>query len=407
MHFDVEEACNINEREAIPRIMELTDEIRTITKHELLNPNSVQQLQAVLYGEWHLKHGLRDTGKKKLSRSTGKEVREEIEGGRFVSLPEYRDQVVQWASTHNHYKKIQDLKSRYLEGLAIRTLADGKLYCHFNLGGTVSGRTSSNDPNFQNITGTGYEEIPGIKTLFLPSPGNVIVSADFSQAELRTCAKLSGDANLLGIYRDSSRSLHKERAAAFYGESYTKEEYVKSKNINFGVTYGQSAQAFAQMYHMDESEAQEYINNWWSAFPDLKAWTSETKLKARKDGLVVSPFGHKRRFHLITDENIGDVEREAVNFLPQNIAAWLTIMALCKLVDLGVRVVATVHDSIVADVPADNLDVVARTMRDIMQHQAVIELGWTFEDIPFLADISVGPNWGTLEDYEVKELIAA
>lgn len=399
-NFDAEEACNLNERIALPLMEEIANHERELTGHPLLNPRSTQQLKAVLYGEWGLSHNLRDTGKRKLSSSTGKEVREEIEAGRFSSPPEYREKIVRWAYNHKQYKKVQDISSRYLVGLAIRTLHDGKLYCQFNPCGTVSGRTSSNDPNFQNIMREGYAEIPGIRTLFLPSPGNVILSADYSQAELRTCAKLSGDNNLLGIYRDSSRSLHKERAAAFYGEDYTKEEYVKSKNINFGVTYGQSAQAFAQMYHMDKTEAQEYIDSWWAEFPDLLGWTRELQAKAKKDGYVLSPFGHKRRFHLITDENIGDIEREAVNFLPQNIAAWFTISALCDLVDMGIRVIATVHDSIVADVPSDQVSDVASIMKEVMERQVEQQLGWT--DIPFLVDISVGPNWGALEDYELK-----
>lgn len=405
-NFNVEESANINEREAIPLLADLTEHIRDVTKHPLLNPNSPDQLKAVLYSEWGLKHSLKDSGKKKLRTSTGKEVREEIQAGRFECKSNKKEQLVRWAEFQAQYSKVSKLKGTYLEGLAIRTLQDGKLYCHFNPCGTVSGRTSSKDPNFQNIAREGYAEIPGIRTLFLPSPGNVIVSADFSQAELRTCAKLSGDGNLLAIYRDSARSLHKERAAAFYGANYTKEEYVKSKNINFGVTYGQSAAAFAQMYHMPQVEAQEYINSWWSEFSTLLQWTDELKQQARKDGLVVSPFGHKRRFHLITDENVGDVEREAVNFKPQNIAAWLTISALCDLIDLGVNIVATVHDSIVADVPADSLADVSLLMKEVMERQVIQQLGW--DDIPFLVDVSYGPNWGALEDYNfTTEKIAA
>jgi DNA polymerase-1 len=200
--------------------------------------------------------------------------------------------------------------------------------------------------------------------------------------------------------------LHKERAAAFYGEEYTYEQYVKSKNINFGVTYGQGAKAFAQMYHMDETEAQNYINSWWDEFTELREWTIDLQGRAIKDGYIRSPFGHKRRFSLITNDNINDVKREAVNALPQNIAAWLTISSLCDLVDSGVRVVATVHDSIVADVPIGEVDRVARLMTENMALQPIKQLGWDSDDIPFSADISVGPNWGALEDYEM-ELIAA
>lgn len=398
-HFDVEESLNIYERESIPRLAELTENIREASGHSLLNPNSPKQLQSMLYGEWGLKHNLRDAGKKKLSKSTGKEVREIIERGEFNCNPGVRESLVQWGELQTRFSKVGKLSNTYLKGLALRAKDTGVIYCNFNLGGTVSGRASSNDPNLQNIAREGYEEIPGIRTLFLPSPGNVIISADFSQAELRTCAKLSGDKNLLGIYRDSSRSLHRERATAFYGDSYTYEQYVKAKNINFGVTYGQGADSFAQMYNMPKNEAQDYITSWWTEFSTLKEWTNDLKRQGRKDGYVQSPFGHKRRFYLITDENVGDVERESVSFLPQNIAAWLTLSAVCDLIDADVRVIATVHDSIVADVPVSQRDSVANLMKKVMEAQAIKILGWT--DIPFLVDVSVGPNWGTLEELEL------
>lgn len=401
-NYDIEEACNINDRAAIPATINLTNEIRKVSGHSLLNPNSWQQLAVVYYDELGLKHKLRDMGKKKFKRSTGKEVRQEILDGRVTCKIGKEDKLREFAEFHRAYAKIIKLRGNYLEGLALRTQRDGKLYCRFNIGGTVSGRSSSNDPNLQNIAREGYAEIPGIRTLFTASPGNVIVSADYSQAELRTCAKLSGDSGLLDIYRDNTRSLHKERAAAFYGENYTYEEYVKAKNINFGVTYGQGAAGFAQMYFMPQGEAQDYIDGWWDEFNTLKAWTLDVQERAIRDGFVKSPFGHKRRFSLITNDNIGDVKREAVSSLPQNVAAWLTIHALCDLVDANVRVVATVHDSIVADVPSSEATEVAALMKWTMMQQPMKQLGWSRDDIPFEADISIGENWGVLEEMEVE-----
>lgn len=402
-HYDVIAAANLNEREVIPRLRALTDEMRAITKHELLNPRSPKQISAVLYDEWGLRHELRDAGKKKFKSSVGKEVRSEVAGNRFVCKAGMRDTVLEFTATYAQFQKIMRGAQTYLEGLIYRTLDDGKIYCRFNEGGTVTGRVTANDPNLQQITREGPEgtDIPGIRTLFLPSPGNVIISADFSQAELRTCAVLSADERLRAIYRDSTRSLHRERAAGFYGVDYTKEQYVKSKNINFGVTYGQSAKAFAQMYFMPEREAQRYIDSWWREFPALLAWTKEIKkIVHTSSAEIISPFGHRRRFHLVTQENLGDVEREAVNFLPQNIAAWLTLMALVELVMVHkVRVVATVHDSIVADVPEKDAMSVGRLMQQVMQSMPEKQLGWT--DVPFLADISIGENWGTLEEVSV------
>lgn len=398
--FDAEEACNLNEREVLPRLWGLREKVQKITEHPLLSVSSPKQMAALYYDEYGLKHSLRDTNAKKLESSTGVEVRKEIIDGRFKCKPQYHDKIIEVADAHQEFAEIFKQKGNYIEGLVIRVGSDGKLYSSFNVGGTVTGRTSSRGPNFQNITREGRRGIQGIRTLFRPSEGCAIVQADFSQAELRTCAVLSGEQNLIDIYSDSKRSLHKERAAAFYGDSYTKEQYVKSKNINFGVTYGQSASAFAQMYHMDEKEAQAYIDSWWRQFPVLRQWVKSVHKTATTQGHILSPFGHKRRFHLITKENLKDVEREAVNFLPQNIAGWLTICALIELVNSGVPVISTVHDSLIADVPLDELDKTIRIMKYTMELQAMAQLGW---ELPFTVDVSVSTeNWASVSDYELE-----
>jgi uracil-DNA glycosylase family 4 len=402
--FDAEEAANINERFVLPRLYELEQELRELSDHPLYNPRSPKQTQAILYSEWGLKHGLKSTGKKKLAESTGKEVRLEIMGKRFTlrtNDEERRKRAIKFAQALNTFTRIDKQRGTYIEGLIKRAANDGRLYCEFNPGGTVTGRISSKSPNLQNVTREGVEGIPGIRSVFLPSDGHVILQADYSQAELRACAVLSGEPNLLSVYGDSSRSLHKERAAAFYGRNYTPEEYVKSKNINFGVTYGQSADAFAQMYVMPKQEAQAYIDSWWKEFPTLKAWTREIHKQARSKGRICSPIGHIRRFHLITKENLGDVLREAVNFLPQNIAAWLTLLSLVELNDnFGIPIIATVHDSIVVDCPVGEVGRVARTMREVMEVQAFKTLNW---ELPFTVDLSVGENWGALEDYALND----
>lgn len=398
--YDVEEAANLNERAVLPRLQELTEGIRKTTGRSLLNPRSTKQMKAVYYDYMGLRHELRNLGQKKLESSTGKEVRKEILEGRIKCHPKFKKQLLELADLHETFQRIDKQRGTYIEGLIERTLQDGRLYPDFNIAGTVTGRPSSKNPNFQNITREGREGIPGIRTLFLPSSGCSLVSVDLSQAELRACAVLSGEAELLAIYQDNTRSLHKERAAAFYGKDYTHEEYVKSKNINFGVTYGQSAFAFAQMYHMPKSEAEEYIENWWKTFPRLLEWTKEVKHKAISEGRIQSPIGHVRRFHLITDENRSDLEREAVNFLPQNIAVWITLHAVIELVGMGVPIINTVHDNIIADVPNDDVMSTAALMKRTMEAQAKKILDW---DLPFLADVSVSDkNWASVEEIELE-----
>lgn len=399
--FDAEKSANLLESEVLPALDQRRVKMRSISGLPELNPRSDDQLRDLYYTRWGLKHNLRDKPKQKLSRSTGKEVREEIEGGRFTCTPEYRDTLIKFAEIHRSFAKIERQRSNYFQPLIGRVDEDGYIHPWFNLGGTVTGRTSSTEPNFQNITREGVEELTSIRELFLPSEGCVIVQADYSQAELRTMAYLSEDPNLVSIYRDSGRSLHKERAAAFYGENYTKEQYVKSKNINFGVSYGQSAAAFAQMYHMDKGEAQAYINAWWEEFPVLHEWTKRIGALALS-GEVIAPLGYKRRFHLITRDNIEDIKREAVNFVPQNTAGGFTIHAVTELVlEYNVPVVNSVHDSVVADVPVDMVRDTAKIMKEVMESIPRRILGW---DLPFTVDIAIGPTWAQVKEMELDQI---
>ena len=400
--YDVERACDLNEEVVIPLLRQLTTDLAKIADVELYKPMSTKMTRAIVYDRWGLKHGLRDSGKKKRSIGFDKDVRREIREGRFTSNARARDKLVEFATVYDRFRTVETQRGTFIEGLIKKVRPDGRLYCEFNPCGTVTGRTSSRNPNFQNITREARDVVPGIRDLFLPSPGNVLVQADYSQAELRCIAKFSGSKGLLDIYRDSSRSLHKETAAKFYGPNYTKEEYVKSKNINFGVCYLQGAASFAQMYTMPQAEAQAYIDTWFNTFPEIIEWINEVKERIDKDTELRSPWGSKRRFHLITPENVNDCYREGVNFLPQNTAGHLTIAAIIELWKLDIPVINSIHDSILADVPEDEAEDVAKVMVDVMSRMPVERLEW--DDLPFTADVSVGPSWGEVEE---MELIAA
>lgn len=402
--YDVERAADLNEEVVIPLLRQLTGELASIAGLELYNPMSTKQTRAVVYGRWQLKHKLRDTGKKKRQTGFDKDVRREIREGRFTSSPRARSKLIEFATVYDRFRTVETQRGTFIEGLIKRTKPGGRLYCEFNPCGTVTGRTSSRNPNFQNITREAKDVVPGIRELFLPSPGNVIVSADYSQAELRCIAKFSQCKGMLDIYRDSSRSLHKETAAKFYGPNYTKEEYVKSKNINFGVCYLQGAESFAQMYTMPVDEARAYIDYWFQMFPEVTQWIEEVKERIEKDNVLVSPFGSKRRFHLITPDNVKELHREGVNFVPQNTAGHLTIAAIIELWKLGIPIISTVHDSIIADVPEDEALEVAKVMKDAMESMAAERLGW--DDLPFKVDVSIGESWGAVEEVEVMPLAA-
>lgn len=409
--FDADIACDILEEEVWPKLVDWRTELRELSKHEELNPNSPQQLATLFYDEWGIQHTLtRPKIERKGKRSTDHAVREEIIRGDFKhdSTRVHERTVGLFTEKLDLWKSLDKQRGTYFEGLVLRRNKDGRIYTDFKIHGTESGRLSSSNPNMQNVTRP-KEGLPSIRAAFIPDPGCVFVSADLSQAELRTIAVLSGSTNLGAIYLDTNRSLHKETAAAFYGDNYTYEEYVRSKNINFGVVYWQSAFTFAQMYHMPQKEAQDYIDWWFDRFDGVWDWTKSIEQKVLSEGEIQSPFGHKRRFYVIPADQSGrlHVVKEGINFLPQNIAGNITLWALCNICDKLDWSIAqpriTVHDNIVLNCKRDYIDSVSALVKQEMEKAVKEALGW---DFPFLADISTGHNWGTLVDYEPEVGVA-
>lgn len=398
-HFDHIAAADLNEEIVLPELRRLRKQMAELTELELFNPASNKQVSAWVYDTCGLVHSLKSTRKRSFERAFSKEVRTEIAEDRFDAKPKFKEKLRKFSELHAAWAEIDKQRGTYIEGLIKLVGEDGKLYASFNPCGTVTGRPSSRNPNFLNITRTGRNIVPAIRTLFKPSPGNVIIQGDYSQAELRVIAKMSGDKELQGIYKDTNRSLHVETATAFYGKDYTKDQYVKSKNINFGICYGQSAFAFAQMYHMPREEAQAYIDNWFKKFPDVFAWIKDTHVRINKEQYLANPFGRKRRFHLITEENLQDTLREGVNFLPQSTASEFTVCAVVELNNADLPVINTVYDSIIADVPKEDAIEVARLIKETMEKQPIVTQGWN--DIPFKVDISIGDTWGEVEEMEV------
>src|SRR4029077_11022144 len=136
------------------------------------------------------------------------------------------------------------------------------------------GRTSSSNPNLQNITRP-KQGLPNIRSLFVASDeDHILLSADYSQAELRAVAYKSGDDGLLQVYREGL-DLHSIAAERFYGPEFTKEQRSRAKNMDFGVTYGQSAQTFQEKHDIPEEEAERFIAWWWQQFPGIREWTNE------------------------------------------------------------------------------------------------------------------------------------
>ena len=400
--FDSDRACDLLESEVWPKLRDLKIEARQISEVPTLNLNSPKQLQELMYDSWGLKHKLRRPNiENKGKQSVDRAVREEILLGHFACGEGIsRESFGQFAQTFDDFKQLDKQRGTYFEGLVLKRNKDGRIYTDFKIHGTESGRLSGSSPNLQNITRS-KEGVPDIRSAFIADPGCLLVSADLSQAELRTIAVLSGDENLRNIYLDTTRSLHKEVAAQFYGSNYSYEQYVRAKNINFGVAYWQSAFSFAQMYHMPESEAQAYINFWWNRFPQVQEWTKMVEEAVLTIGELQSPFGHKRRFYVIPQDFSSKlhVVKQGINYLPQNIAGNITLWAMIKLCeDLDwdiAQPIINVHDNIILNVRHEYVEEIGHMVKSYMEASAKEIIDWQF---PFKAEVSVGPNWGSLKE---------
>jgi DNA polymerase-1 len=373
----------------------------------------------VFYDDWGIKHAMQNRPAtptmRHPKRSVDDAAREEILQERFtfkgamvterkgnmvsqVEAPDFaerKEHIKSFVTRYHRFQKVQKQASTYILSLIERAEQDedSRIYTQLNLHGTNSGRLSSSRPNLQNITRE-KEDLPHIRKLFHAPSGFTIVQADFSQAELRCIAAFSGDSLLSKIYTDGL-DLHDETARRFFGEDFTKEQRSTCKNVNFGVFYRQGADTFQQKHGIDAVRAQAYIDWVWTTFTGVGEWELGIEQEIRKRGVLVSPFGRKRRFHLLTRENVQAAFREGINFYPQSCASDLT---LCSAIGVEAQtdrsrcaIINLVHDSIVAEVEDSYVDEYKTICKQIMESSAKDELGWT---LPFIADITSGPTWG-------------
>ena len=227
------------------------------------------------------------------------------------------------------------------------------------------------------------------------------MEVDYSQAELRTIAYLSGDEYMKSVYQKGS-DLHDEVAKEFFGPDFTDEQRTFVKSINFGIPYGISAYSLADDLDIPEAEAQQYIDEWFAEKPKVKEFIEEYKAKPARGEILETPLGRKRRFGAITSKNKWLVEREAINFPVQSVASDMTLLSAVRLnpkLDGLAKIVNLVHDSIVIEVPEENLMEVAELTKKTMEETPEIYLDDL--DVPFTADVEVGQSWGKLEELAI------
>jgi DNA polymerase-1 len=273
----------------------------------------------------------------------------------------------------------------------------GKIHTTFNQALTATGRLSSSKPNLQNIpirTERGKE----IRKSFVPSrPDGLIVSADYSQIELRLMAHFSQDPHMVEAFR-SGQDVHAATAAKIFGvtiEEVTKEQRRQAKTANFGIIYGISAFGLAQQLDCSRSEAKALIDGYFAAFPGVIDYIERQKELARQQGYAVTLFGRKRYLPDIVSHNAtvrSFAERNAVNSPIQGTAADIIKMAMVgisnrlKAEGLQAKMIMQVHDELNFNVPVNEVDRVKEIVVSEMQN--VVHL-----TVPLIADCGVGKNW--------------
>ena len=294
------------------------------------------------------------------------------------------------------YRQLAKLRSTYLDSLPTLVDAEGRVHTTFNQVGTATGRLSSTNPNLQNIpvrTALGRE----IRAAFIPAPGNLLMSADYSQIELRLMAHFSQDPLLLNAYR-TGQDIHTLTASEVFGipvAQLDKETRNRAKAVNFGIVYGISPYGLAAQLGIDQKEARAYIDRYFERYAGVRRFIDETLETVRRDQAVRTYFGRVRPIPDIQSRNPnmrGFAERTAINTPLQGTAADLIKLAMLR-IDAEIaarrlrsRMTLQVHDELLFDVlPAE-----AEELRTLVQHEMehVAEFS-----VPIVAEVGQGPNW--------------
>ena len=363
------------------RINQLKVEIFDLAGEEF-NMGSPAQLGQILYGRL----GLPTAGLKKgkTGVSTAADVLEKLRDSHPI-IPLIME-----------YRELDKLKNTYVDALPGLVKGDGRIHTSFNQTIAQTGRLSSTNPNLQNIpvrTELGRE----IRGAFVAPKGRVLVSADYSQIELRVAAALAGDTGMIETFK-AGIDLHQQTAAELFGVALgdvTKDQRYAAKTINFGVLYGMSAHGLSVATGMDGKEAAGFIERYFEVRPKLREYIELTKKFAHDNQYTATLFGRRRACPEILSNNFmlrSGAERMAVNVPIQGTAAdiyKLAMIELARRLDDDCDLLLQIHDELIVEAPKAKGDEVAQLMSNVMGE--VIDLG-----VPLAVDTEIGVNWGEL-----------
>ena len=366
------------------RLAELEAQIRTEAGESTLNINSARQLGEVLFAK------MRIAEKPKMTKTK-----------QFCTDEDY---LQTFARKHRivdlilEYRGVKKLLSTYVEALPqLVNRTTGRIHTSFNQAVTATGRLSSTNPNLQNIP---VREEMGrrIRRAFIPSDSDhLLLSADYSQVELRLMAHLSGDESLIAAFAHGE-DIHAATAAKLFNKTLgevTSEERRRAKTANFGIIYGISAFGLSQRLEIPRKEAKDIIDGYFESYPKVKEYMDDVVAKAKEEGFVSTIFGRRRYLNDISSHNAvarGLAERNAVNAPIQGSAADIMKIAMInvhrRFAAEGIRskVILQVHDELVVDMLRSEQERVAAIVTECMESAAALK-------VRLVVDYGVGDNW--------------
>lgn len=350
---------------------------------EEFNMNSPRQLGEILFEKMQLDPKAKKT-------KTGQYATSEDILQKMVSKHEIIPHILE-------YRTYQKLKSTYVDALPAQIDKDDhRVHTNFSQTTAATGRLASVNPNLQNIpirTLRGQQ----IRGAFVAAEGKKIISADYSQIELRLIAEISDETNMIQAFQNGE-DIHASTASKLFGiplEEVTKTQRSQAKTVNFGIVYGQSAFALAEQTGLSRSEAKQMIDAYYETYPKLKEWMTEQVHKAREIGYVVTVLGRKRHLKDINSNNFvvrGHAERNAVNAPIQGSAADIIKIAMINIdrkldeENLETKMLLQVHDELLFESPVEEVQTATELIRTQMES--------AFETrVPLVVEVGVGKNW--------------
>jgi DNA polymerase-1 len=350
---------------------------------EEFNINSPQQLSKILFDKLQLPALKRNVKTK--TASTAVEVLEEL--ALAHELPRL---ILEW-------RALQKLKGTYIDALPqLVNPETGRVHTCFNQAVAATGRLSSSDPNLQNIpirTELGRE----IRRAFVAEPDHLLISADYSQIELRVLAHLSGDEALIDAF-SRGEDIHDRTALKVFGPASGLGEHElrrRAKIINYALLYGKTAFTLAKDIGVTQQAAQEFIDAYFAGFPSVRAFIDALLAGARETGMVTTMFGRRRLVADVNSRNYqlrGEAERRAMNFPIQGSAAdilkraMIDVHAALARSGAGARMILTVHDELLFEAPRGAAEETATLVRRMMEGAVTLK-------VPLTVDVGIGENW--------------